>query len=383
MKIGQRIAVVLAFVAVLGVCTPAPSRGQASKKSSSTKAAAPVEIEEVTVVAQKREENIQEVPISITAISTEALSQHGVTDVFSLGQAVPNVHVSQQYGNDTSSAIAIRGVTQNLSQVSLQQAAGLYVDGVYIAHLFGSNLSLEDLERVEILRGPQGTLYGRNTIAGAMNLITAKPSEQRSITVQTDVGNYDAFHSRLTANLPLLGKNGLWQSEALGTLSLRQNVMYMSHDGYTENVSPTNVPASGSAALGTLRRYDTMTQLRWQPVKELTIDYAYEYHNHKGVTDAQQVVIVIPCRATSAGSFNLNPYLEPSRAKSSSASIQCVTPRQCKSLFGENQNRMHTLTAAYALGEIGALGDVTAKSISAYRSYNVNMSSDLDGSPLH
>jgi iron complex outermembrane recepter protein len=103
---------------------------------------------------------------------------------------------------------------------------------VYISPLKGSNLDLEDLERVEVLRGPQGTLYGRNTIGGAVNFIAKKPTEERSATVSSEVGNFDTFNGRVTVNVPLVGKNGFYQSDALGVLRLRETaVVLRRYDG--------------------------------------------------------------------------------------------------------------------------------------------------------
>ncbi|MFN8625836.1 MAG: hypothetical protein U0587_07640 [Candidatus Binatia bacterium] len=104
--------------------------------------------------------------------------------------------------------------------------------------------------------------------------MSKKPNEERSITALTEAGNYDAFKARMTVTVPLIGKNGFWQSDALGTISLRENVSYRSHEPYVENRSPTDVPASGAAGFNNLNRVFNMTSVRWQPLKNVTIDYA-------------------------------------------------------------------------------------------------------------
>lgn len=383
---GLRLATVSAIA--LGLVLPVRSWAQARKKPAGVEAAAKaaVEIEEVTVVAQRREENIQEVPISITAISSEKIEQRGVTDLITLGEMTPNVRITEHYEGAASVSVAIRGVAQGLPSLTLQPATGLYIDGVYIAKIQGSNLGLEDVDHVEVLRGPQGTLYGRNTIGGALNIVTRKPTEERSIFLQTEAGNYDAFKGRLTLNAPLFGKNGLWQSDAIGTLSLRQNLIYTSHGPYTRNVSPTDVKASGSTGFEDLQRWETMTQLRWQPVKELTVDYAFEYHNLRTGGLAIQNTAVFPGSLTGPGGpFDLSAYVRPSRADSIGSNIGCLPGRdpECKRQQVKNDNRLHMLTAAYDLGQVGPLGNLTLKSISAYRSlYTDNDASEQDGTPL-
>ncbi|MBP1688638.1 MAG: TonB-dependent receptor, partial [Deltaproteobacteria bacterium] len=209
----------------IGLAVPSVGWAQAAKGA---KAAPKVEaeIEEITVTAQKREENIQEVPISVTALTAEALTEKGATTVYDLTQSVPSLQVVASTNGASNFGVAMRGPSQVNATLAQNSKMGLYVDGVYIAKLLGNNLDLEDLERVEVLRGPQGTLFGRNTISGAVQLVTAKPTEDRSITASTEVGNFSAFKGRLTLNAPLIGKNGYWQSDALGTISIRENVVY-------------------------------------------------------------------------------------------------------------------------------------------------------------
>lgn len=368
-----------------GLVLPAVGWGQAAKKAERARATA-VEIEEVTVVAQKREESIQEVPISITAVTSKQLEEHHVTDLVSLGEITPNVRITAHVSGPSGVSISIRGAAQGFPAVTLQQAAGLYVDGVYIAHVQGSNLRLEDLDHVEVLRGPQGTLYGRNTIAGAINFITKKPTEERSITLQTEVGNYNAFHSRLTVNAPLVGKNGLWQSDALGTLSLRQNLVWDSHDGYMDNKSPTNVKETGIKWFEDLQWYQSMTQVRWQPRKELTVDYTFEYHKFRSSDPAFPLTAVFDNPVTGhGGPFDLTPYVRTSRPDAIGGHVICnePDPTRCRRPQELTDNRLHTLTVAYDLGEVRPLGALTLKSISGYRSYYWDAEENDDGSPLH
>jgi iron complex outermembrane receptor protein len=201
----------------VGLVVPSASGAQAAKGKKAA-AAGGVEIEEITVTAQKREESIQETPISVTALSSQALEQSSVKTVVDLGQMAPNLRITSNTGSTSSTTITLRGTNQANPEAALQPKVGLYVDGVYIAKIIGPNLDLEDIERVEVLHGPQGTLYGRNAIGGAVNFITKKPTEERAITLNTEVGNYETFNGRLTVNVPLIGKNGFWQSDAIGTL---------------------------------------------------------------------------------------------------------------------------------------------------------------------
>ncbi|MFN8626757.1 MAG: OmpA family protein [Candidatus Binatia bacterium] len=383
------------LVVGVGLLMGLPSAGWAQAvKPKKAAPAAPVEIEEIVVTAQKREENIQEVPISVTALSGVALAERGASSITDLRESVPNLYIAPVGQGVSGTNISMRGTSNNDPSLSQNATVGLYVDGFYIAKIIGNNLDLEDLERVEVLRGPQGTLFGRNTTGGAVNMVTKKPTEELSLTAGTEVGNYDAFKGRVTVNVPLVGQNGYWKSDALGTISLRENVVYKSHDGYADNRSPTSVKASGGSELGTLNRVFNMTALRWQPTKAISIDYSFEYHRHRQTPPGWQVTKVFPRgdpnynpRINPGGSFDMTPYVRKNRAfgeignnaqMDSNANLD-----QTHRLADDGNHRMHILTAAWDLGKVGPLGNVTVKSISGYRAFSRTQTVDLDGTPLH
>ena len=342
-------------------------------------AVAPAEIEELVVTARKREENIQEIPVSVTAFSGAVLSEKGVRTIVDLGQAVPNLYEA----SNTATLIGMRGTAQNDLELVFQPPVGLYVDGAYLAKIVGLNLDLEDLERVEVLRGPQGTLYGRNTIGGAVNFITKKPTEERSITLTAEAGNYNAFNSRLTANVPLAGKNGAFQSETLGTISLRETVGYKSHDGYFQNALPGGAPAlpapSGGNDYSNLNRFYNMTGLRWQPTKDITVDYWLEYHRYRNSAMPYQLTYADPAVFGSA----LDPYIQRNRSGVTPSNAPLTSDFTAHPLSDTGRHIMHILTGTWDLGEVGPLGKVTVKSISSYRSFLDDMDLDLDGTPTH
>jgi iron complex outermembrane recepter protein len=136
-------------------------------------------MEEVTVTARRREENIQDTPISISAYSGAALEARGIDRADDLAKIVPNLVFQQNPGaggSESNAAVFIRGVGQSDFIPTVDPGVGLYVDGVYVARSVGSLLDLVDIDRVEVLRGPQGTLFGRNTIGGAVSVVTQKPT---------------------------------------------------------------------------------------------------------------------------------------------------------------------------------------------------------------
>tara|TARA_A100001011_G_scaffold53907_1_gene52335 strand:- start:1425 stop:3605 length:2181 start_codon:yes stop_codon:yes gene_type:complete len=163
-------------------------------------------LEEVVVTAQKKEENLQDTPIAITAITESTIDDLDLANVVDLAGMAPNVHIINTPSNNTAATIAMRGGVTINPAITWEPTVGMYLDGVYLGKGQGSIFDVVDLERVEILRGPQGTLYGRNTLGGAINLISKKPSGAGTSSKFT-VGNY-----------------GLKQAQLIGDYSLGENV---------------------------------------------------------------------------------------------------------------------------------------------------------------
>jgi iron complex outermembrane receptor protein len=344
-----------------------------------------LQLEEVIVTAQKLEENIQEIPMSVTAVTGAALERKRAASVSDLTESVPNLYAMPSVGQSILE-FGMRGTAQGNPAMGVNPTVGLYVDGAYIAKIWGANLDLEDLDRVEVLRGPQGTLYGRNTIGGAIDMITRKPTEERSITATTETGNFAAFNGRLTVNVPLIGQNGFFSSDALGTLSLRENAVYRSHDPYYGNVAPPNAPlpaASGTDGFSNLNRVTSLTALQWQPTKDITVDYSFEYHRYRQSSPAFQLSFIQPGGPVDGGPFDLQPYVRTNRVDAIGNNAVFSNDLRLHRLADDGNNRMHILTGTWDLGEVGWLGSVTVRSISAYRSLSTDSVIDGDGSPLH
>lgn len=146
-------------------------------------------LEEIVVVAQKREQNLQDVPVAVTALSGAQLTELGVTDVFDMQQSTPGLIVDQNQTATTSNFI-IRGVGTSAQNFGLESSVGLYVDGVYQSRQSSMINEMVDMERVEVLRGPQGTLFGRNSPSGALLMQSVAPSHESSGFIDLTVGNF-------------------------------------------------------------------------------------------------------------------------------------------------------------------------------------------------
>lgn len=167
--------------------------------------AADVTLEEIVVTAQKTEESLQDTPIAITAITAGTIRDLNIKNVVDLQGIAPNVMLLPAPANNTGASIAIRGGVAMNPAITWEPSVGTYVDGVYMGKTQGGIWDLVDLERVEILRGPQGTLYGRNTLAGAVNFISKKPSGA-GVSSALTLGNYGLKQGRLIADYEI-GEN--------------------------------------------------------------------------------------------------------------------------------------------------------------------------------
>jgi len=171
--------------------------------------AAETTVEEIVVTSQKTAQNVQNVPIAVTAVTAQALQTKGINDVSQLSSIAPNVTLDAGTpfsGSDNVLSAFIRGIGQNDFAFNQDPGVGVYVDGVYLARSVGSNTSMLDVERVEILKGPQGTLFGRNTIGGAINIITRDPGPDFMARMEATTGSYGRLDVKATADLPISDK---------------------------------------------------------------------------------------------------------------------------------------------------------------------------------
>ena len=180
--------------------------------------------QDIVVTARRTEENVQRVPSSISAFSEKTLDRIQATDTTGLQGAVPNLNIVQGRGSSNSTNIYIRGIGQPDALQTFDPAVGVYVDDVYFSRIRGNQLDLLDPERIEVLRGPQGTLYGKNTIGGALKFVTRKPGQDFRATGSIAIGSYNQFELRGAVSGPVSD-----------TLAAGFAVMRASRDGYVED----------------------------------------------------------------------------------------------------------------------------------------------------
>jgi iron complex outermembrane receptor protein len=223
-------------------------------------ASAAAMLEEVVVTARRREENLQDLPMSIQAFTSDALEAQGIVNLEEIGQFVPNVSLGDATrANDTR--LFIRGVGGGFSNPAQVFGVGTYIDGHYMSGSLGAFMSTVDIERVEVLRGPQGTLFGKNTTGGAISLVTAKPHDQFDGYIQGRSGSYGRSDVRLMANIPLADN-----------LYVRTNFAREYFDGYYKNAAAADFPTLDKMTGGEEQTSFGLA-VRYLPSSELTVDF--------------------------------------------------------------------------------------------------------------
>jgi iron complex outermembrane receptor protein len=184
--------------------TAAPAWAQDTAPAQQTAAEAPAGDLDIVVTARRREENLLDVPVAITAYSGDALERQGATDITDISDTTPNITVETSRGTNSTLTAFIRGVGQQDPVAGFEAGVGLYLDDVYLNRPQAAVLDIYDLERIEVLRGPQGTLYGRNTIGGAIKYVTKKLNpDDAELSLKANLGEYKQADLIATGSMPL------------------------------------------------------------------------------------------------------------------------------------------------------------------------------------
>lgn len=184
------------------------------------------EASDIVVTARRKEESLIEVPISITVMSAEEIRERNATRIRDLGNFVPNVAFLGVEGNGTTT-LSVRGVTsQSRINVGFESGIGVYVDGVLVGRQIGFNQEVYDIARVEFLRGPQGTLFGKNTITGAINVVTREPSDELKADLELSYASYNEIQARGYVSAPIVA----------GKAALSVSGYYLKRDGFQRNL---------------------------------------------------------------------------------------------------------------------------------------------------
>jgi iron complex outermembrane receptor protein len=301
------------------------------------------QLEEIIVTAQKRSESLQDTPISIAAFDQAELTDMGIFEPGQVAEYTPNLDISRQPSSNDNYGFSIRGVGTGETSLLNENTVGMYLDGVYIARSTGSVFDIVDLERIEVLRGPQGTLYGRNTIGGAINLITEKPREEFAFQQKLTAGNRDFFRSTTTLDTGKLGD----------MFSAKLTYNYNEKDGLVNNIYH-------SQKLGEQESNAYRIALRLEPGDNFTADYTYDNSEREGNSAMSQLVATRPPMNQIGGAImaQATAYADPDRLSGLPLYFA-----DGKSSFSDVE--MHTLTLEWNVND-----NITAKYIGGYREWD-------------
>ena len=325
-----------------------------SAQAADTSAEATTALQEVVVTAQRVEENLQTTPISMTALSGSFIEKFDVQRVTSLETVSPNLVFFSGTGGSSSQVSAfMRGVGQFDFLLSTDPAVGLYVDGVYLARTFGTNLELNDIERVELLRGPQGTLFGKNNIGGAINITTLTPTGSGRTDFRASVGNYDSYALDAYTDLRIADD-----------LALGISLMARKSDGWQSRPLGDNG--------GKEEREGGRATLSWTPTGTFSSRLSAEFSAQAQPSSPNVMIAYNPAAATVPFLSLFNAFVKPC----------CTPPTNIDQSGAEGplvRDDLHGFASTW-INDWKLDGGVDLKSISAYRYSHADFGRDGDNS---
>jgi iron complex outermembrane recepter protein len=321
---------------------------------------------EIIVTAQKREQSLQDVPIAITAITQESLQANRIYSVGDLSGLAPGVVVRPAPSGINVPVITMRGQASFGIVAGSDKQVSIYVDGVYIGSPRGSLFQLPDIQRLEVLRGPQGTLFGRNATAGAISISTRDPSGEAGMKVEGSVGNYNSYRARVTVDTPQFGpfsaylsyvrnyKRGDTQNSGAGTIWDRS----LSGPRYGRSVSPRY--------LGTVDTNSYFAAVKFEPSDSFKMIYKFDRDDDSGTPEATSILAFDRNPAAAAGGPLLGNVLT-ALYTSNNVHINTSAKRQAIvdnafSVPRDQRVQGHSLTATWS-----PMDNITVKNIAAYR----------------
>ncbi|MGN7931758.1 TonB-dependent receptor [Sphingopyxis sp. 22461] len=423
-----------------GISTPSFAQDASSPATGAATAQADTErpsqggIEDIVVTAQRRSENVQDVPIAISAFTASGLEERAIQSVASLSGLAPNVTFDAGTpfsGSSSVLAAYVRGIGSNDFAFNIDPGVGVYLDGVYLARSVGANQELGDVERIEVLKGPQGTLFGRNTIGGAVSIVTHDPGDTFRFVGDATVGRYKFFQARGTADIPISD-----------TLKSSVSFAVKTRDGYfkrqsfpgaqpgTYQVEPPSAYSaagyenSGLGSEGGENSWSLRTKLKWEPLDNLRATLSGDYSNSRQEQLPNTLLATTPdiaggafdvfagtyncgiagqstgCgngppsfvygqrRAGRTGLFDLPPIFgvnadgNPDNDRLPYDDRFITGDKDTSYATGSNFSHMRSYGAAGTI-EFDLSDSVTLKSITAYRELHWKAGLDADGSPIN
>jgi iron complex outermembrane receptor protein len=362
---------------IFGLLLYAGGPAGAQQPAATPQAAAGETLESIVVTARRREESLQDTPVAVTAISAAALERQQVVGTTDLDKIAPNIQFHSYgtlTGNNSAAQVFIRGIGQTDATPAVDPGVGIYIDDVYMGRSVGGAMDFRDISSVQILRGPQGTLFGRNTIGGAVLLTTNAPGDDAGNTIRVGVGQDNLREVFGAFDIPL---GGDW--------SARLAVGGRERDGYVKRVFD-------GKDLGDERMYTGQLGIRWKPSDSLTLtlrgDYTNEDENGSPFVfrEMNEAATFVGAASQAAGCPNMLDPLPPPLLVGPLADPRCGNDAQALGSFKNGGTYPASSTLENSGASLVAQWDVndtlSFKSITADRSLRWTGTRDADNTPL-
>ena len=343
---------ILLFGSNLILATQATGVGAAVSESTETRTRV---LEEVTVTARRVEESLQDSPISIAAFSSQALEAIGASEAGDIAPYTPNLAMRKQSGSQDDFAMGIRGVANGEPALTVDQTVGVYIDGIYLARSTGLAFDIVDMQRIEVLRGPQGTLFGRNAIGGAINIVTESPRQDFAYRQQASFGNHGYQRHRATLDT---GRHGGVAAKVSALFTEREGEVRGLYDG---------MRTGGTEGEG------FRVALNWSPVDQFAADYSYDYYNRDSNATINQLSFVRDTVSSPDAPFYGGPYFAAARAGASDARLGTIAVKGTQKNDNRSRINAHALTLTWDVSPT-----LTLKSISSYRDWDKDQNVPMD-----
>jgi iron complex outermembrane receptor protein len=320
-------------------------------------------LEEIKVVARRRTERLEDTPIAVTALGRTVLEDAQIRELNQIQDLVPNLTFNTGYSG-VQGSVVIRGVGKSSEDIVFDPGVGMYVDGVLLARDIGQLLPMIDVAQVEVLRGPQGTLFGKNNVGGAINMITVKPQDELQGLVKVGAGNYYSYRTRAMLNVPIVED----------TLAARISFASEDNDGYMADVT-TGQRASNRGLLAGL------VSLRATPGERLTIDVSGSWSRDHTASRGGKCIFVGPSVAAQIVELTGFGGLGPGDIQAACQLSEALPERQFTAdnhLLADVESYGVWGTIAYELDDLGPVLHPVLKSITGWREQDPRQRDDTD-----
>jgi len=370
-----RKAALLACSALVSAFAATPALAQAAEEETG--------IADIVVTAQKREQSMQDVPVAVTAVSAESLQANRVVSLLDLSSQAPNLAVRTTAGGIGTPTYTMRGSLTYGSVTGQDKTIGIYQDGVYVGFAQGSGSDFPELQRIEVLRGPQGTLFGRNSTAGAISIVTRDPGGEFAVRQQFTYGNYDQLRSSTTIETPSWGPF----SALVNYTHSERNGEIRNLDSYTFDRSNAEagslehkVSQTSAKRLGDRNNESIFAAVKFEPSDRFKMVYKFDWNENRFTPEANYLGAV---NTAFFGDFNpatvdfgdvMDALLAAYPPSSATPHGRSKTVHNGWTTPGYSKVTGHNLTATWKVSD-----DVSIKNVLGYRKSGIVANVEIGG----